>query len=56
MLSRPRSLLFRLVLVIMLFIIATAPVEFAHALVSIWRAVRQFFTSLTVFINALSAT
>ncbi|MGW0561445.1 hypothetical protein ACWDZ4_12650 [Streptomyces sp. NPDC003016] len=54
MLSRPRSLLFYLVLVITLFIIATAPVEFARTVLTIWRAMQAFFNSLTVLIQTLS--
>ncbi|MGW0563218.1 hypothetical protein ACWDZ4_22045 [Streptomyces sp. NPDC003016] len=55
MLSRPRSALFWLVLIILLYIITTAPVEIAHAIAALWRAIDQFFTSLSIFINTLKA-
>ncbi|GGY09874.1 hypothetical protein GCM10010358_73180 [Streptomyces minutiscleroticus] len=56
MLSRPRSLLFWLVLIILLYIIAIAPIEFAHAIVNVWQKAEAFFTSLAVFVHTLAAS
>ncbi|WP_153176620.1 hypothetical protein [Streptomyces sp. SYP-A7193] len=53
MLSRPRSLLFWLVLIILLYIIATAPTELAHAVLALARGIRQFFDSLDILIDTL---
>ncbi|MEU4797570.1 hypothetical protein [Streptomyces sp. NPDC023327] len=56
MLSRPRSLLFWLVLIILLYVITTAPTELAHAIKAVWHIVEHFFNSLSVFIHTLQAT
>ncbi|MFE9687897.1 hypothetical protein [Streptomyces sp. NPDC006285] len=56
MLSRPRSLLFWLVLIILLYIITTAPTELADAIVSIWRATKHFFDSLDILIDTLESS
>jgi hypothetical protein len=56
MLSRPRSLLFWLVLIILLYVLATAPTELAHFILSIWRGTKEFFNSLDVLINTLEAS
>ncbi|GAA2939572.1 hypothetical protein [Streptomyces enissocaesilis] len=53
MLSRPRSVLFWLVLIILLYIITTAPTELAHAIGALWRTIDQFFTSPGIFIRTL---
>ncbi|MFJ8584302.1 hypothetical protein ACIRD2_06540 [Streptomyces sp. NPDC093595] len=55
MLSRPRSLLFWLVLAVVLYVIATAPVELAHALIAVYRAVHRFLTGLDAFIETVTA-
>ncbi|MGC5567254.1 hypothetical protein ACPYPG_31035 [Streptomyces sp. FR-108] len=56
MLSRPRSLLFWLVLIILLYIIATAPTELAHFIVSIWHGTKEFFNALSIFVNTLETS
>ncbi|MFD0193006.1 hypothetical protein ACIRVI_00595 [[Kitasatospora] papulosa] len=53
MLTRPRSIVFWLVLIIVLYIIATAPTEFAYAVTGVWHTVDHFFTSLSIFIRTL---
>ncbi|WP_175420918.1 hypothetical protein [Streptomyces griseus] len=56
MLTRPRSIVFWMVLIIVLYIIGTAPSEFAHAITNTWRTTDQFFTSLSIFIRTLEST
>ncbi|MFJ4836238.1 hypothetical protein ACIP79_41075 [Streptomyces sp. NPDC088747] len=56
MLSRPRSLLFWLVLIILLYIIATAPTELAHFVLSVWRGAKEFFDSLDILIHTLKTS
>ncbi|MGW5334183.1 hypothetical protein [Streptomyces bauhiniae] len=53
MLSRPRSLLFWLVLIILLYTVATAPMELAHAVLALVRGIKRFFDSLDILIDAL---
>ncbi|MFJ8937325.1 hypothetical protein ACIRL0_16715 [Streptomyces sp. NPDC102365] len=53
MLSRPRSLLFWLVLIILLYVVATAPTELAHFILSIWRGTKDFFDALDILIGTL---
>lgn len=53
MISRPRSLLFWLILIIALFLIAKAPVGTAHALLAVYHAVIRFFVALGVFFTVL---
>ncbi|MFF0584508.1 hypothetical protein ACFYWD_00855 [Streptomyces sp. NPDC003781] len=53
MLSRPHSLLLWLVLIILLYIIATAPTELAYAVLALARGTRQFFDSLDILIDTL---
>lgn len=54
MLSRPRSIVFWLVLIILLYIIATAPTELAHTIQATWHGAKQFFNSLGILIDALT--
>ncbi|MFC9176794.1 hypothetical protein [Streptomyces sp. NPDC057107] len=54
MLSRPRSILFWLVLIILLNIIATAPTELAHTIQTAVHATKQFFHSLGILIDTLA--
>ncbi|WP_327297741.1 MULTISPECIES: hypothetical protein [unclassified Streptomyces] len=56
MLSRPRSLLFWLVLIILLYVIATAPTEVAHAVLALRSSTNQFFDSLDIFIDTLETS
>ncbi|MEU5129220.1 hypothetical protein J7W19_28675 [Streptomyces mobaraensis NBRC 13819 = DSM 40847] len=55
MLSRPRGLFFWLVVIILLFLIATAPVATAHTILAVWRSIVTLFTGLKIFISVLSA-
>ncbi len=55
MLSRPRSILFWAVLIVLLYIVATAPVELAHAVMAIWHSVHMFFSSLGTLIRTFQA-
>ncbi|MFI0743385.1 hypothetical protein ACH4PU_35745 [Streptomyces sp. NPDC021100] len=55
MLSRPHSLFFWLVVIIILFLIATHPVASAHAVLAVWRAIVTLFTGLKTFMSVLSA-
>ncbi|MFK8844953.1 hypothetical protein [Streptomyces sp. Ac-502] len=55
MITRPRSLLFWLLLIIALFLIAKAPVETAHALLAVYHAVVGFFVALGVFFTVLAS-
>ncbi|GHE43670.1 hypothetical protein GCM10018785_11540 [Streptomyces longispororuber] len=54
MLSAPRGLLFWLVLIILLFVIAVAPVESAHFFLDLVHAIEKFFTGLRKFLETLS--
>ncbi|MFF7730930.1 hypothetical protein [Streptomyces sp. NPDC008001] len=54
MLSRPRGLFFWLVVIIVLFFIATAPVATAHAILAVSRAVITLFTGLKTFMSVLT--
>ncbi|MFD0070567.1 hypothetical protein ACFV99_37100 [Streptomyces sp. NPDC059944] len=56
MLSRPRSLLFWLVLIILLYVIATAPTELAHFIVSVWHGTKDFFDALDILIDTLETS
>ncbi|WP_185836829.1 hypothetical protein [Streptomyces sp. WAC 06783] len=56
MLSTPRGLLFWIVVIILLFLIAIAPVQTAHTLIDIAHALGKFFTGLKKFVETLSAT
>ncbi|MCW8096909.1 hypothetical protein ACH4Y0_35875 [Streptomyces sp. NPDC020707] len=56
MLSRPRSLLFWLVLIILLYIVATAPTELADTVLAIWHATKRFFNSLDILIDTLETS
>ncbi|MFK8850115.1 hypothetical protein [Streptomyces sp. Ac-502] len=55
MLSRPRSLFFWLVLIIVLFIIASAPAKSARALLAAYHGVVHFFESIQIFVSTLGA-
>ncbi|MFY4722939.1 hypothetical protein [Streptomyces sp. LaBMicrA B280] len=55
MLSAPRGLLFWLVVIILLFLIAIAPVQTAHALINLVHGIERFFTGLRKFVETLSA-
>lgn len=55
MLSTPRGLLFWLVLIILLFLIAIAPVQTAHTLIDLAHGIGKFFTGLKKFVETLSA-
>lgn len=54
MFYRPRGLVFWLVLVTLLFIIAIAPVEFGHTILSVYHAIKQFFAGLHTLLQTLS--
>ncbi|MFE6483770.1 hypothetical protein ACFVGN_12630 [Streptomyces sp. NPDC057757] len=56
MLSRPRSLLFWLVVIILLYVIATAPTELAHFILSTWRGTKEFFNALDILIDTLETS
>ncbi|MEU1328500.1 hypothetical protein [Streptomyces sp. NPDC005865] len=53
MLSAPRGILFWLFLVVVLFLITTAPVQSAHVLADVVHAIGQFFTGLKTFVETL---
>ncbi|MEU1073654.1 MULTISPECIES: hypothetical protein [unclassified Streptomyces] len=55
MYSRPRGLLFWLLLVITLFAIATAPLQIAHAVLAVYHGTETFFTSFSLFLKTLEA-
>jgi hypothetical protein len=54
MFYRPRGLLFWLLLIILLFIIAVAPVDFAQAVMAAGTAVGRFFVGLRAFLETLT--
>ncbi|MEU5583438.1 hypothetical protein ABZ791_38025 [Streptomyces huasconensis] len=54
MLSAPRGLLFWFVLIVLLFIIAIAPVQAAHALIDVLHGIGKFFAGLKAFLETLS--
>ncbi|GCD41912.1 hypothetical protein [Streptomyces paromomycinus] len=54
MLSTPRGLLFWLVLIILLFCIAIAPVQTAHTVIGLIHAIGKFFAGLKAFLETLS--
>ncbi|MEU7148785.1 hypothetical protein AB0B15_12205 [Streptomyces sp. NPDC045456] len=54
MLSAPRGLLFWFVLIVLLFLIAIAPVQTAHTLIDIVHGIGRFFLGLKKFIETLS--
>ncbi|MEW2546243.1 hypothetical protein AB0910_10790 [Streptomyces sp. NPDC047002] len=56
MLSRPRSLLFWIVLIILLYMVAVAPSELGHFVLSLWHGARRFFASLNVLISTLNTS
>ncbi|MGA5169631.1 MULTISPECIES: hypothetical protein [Streptomyces] len=56
MLSTPRGPLFWLVLIILLFLIAIAPVQTAHTFLDIVHGIEQFFNGLKQFIQTLSTS
>lgn len=53
MISRPRSLLFWLILVILLFLIAKEPEQVARTITAVYRAIMTFFDSLGRFAGSL---
>jgi hypothetical protein len=53
--SRPRSVLFWLVLIILLYVVATAPTELAHAVLALAHATTQFFDSLDILVDTLTS-
>lgn len=53
MLSRPRSILFWLALIILLYLILTAPAELANTVLALWRGIRKFFESLDILVDTL---
>ncbi|MFF3272452.1 hypothetical protein ACFYWU_16225 [Streptomyces chrestomyceticus] len=55
MLSTPRGLLFWLVLIILLFLIAIAPVQTARTFIDLAHGIGKFFRGLKTFIETLSA-
>ncbi|WP_158706316.1 MULTISPECIES: hypothetical protein [Streptomyces] len=54
MISRPRSILFWLILIVLLFLIFKAPEQVAHTFTVIYRAIAMFFESLGRFVSSLS--
>ncbi|MET9549939.1 hypothetical protein ABZY36_32190 [Streptomyces sp. NPDC006627] len=54
MFYRPRGLLFWLLLIIFLFIVATAPTDFAQAVMAVYDAIKKFFIGLGEFLRALT--
>ncbi|MFK8844952.1 hypothetical protein [Streptomyces sp. Ac-502] len=53
MISRPRSILFWLILIILLFLIAKEPEQVAHTITVVYRAIATFFESLGRFVGSL---
>ncbi|MFH9425502.1 hypothetical protein [Streptomyces sp. NPDC017529] len=53
MISRPRSLLFWLILIILLFLIAKEPEQVAHVITTVYHAIATFFDSLGRFAGSL---
>ena len=56
MFYRPRGLVFWLVLMTLLFIIAIAPMEFGHTILSVYHAIKQFFAGLHTLLQTLSGS
>ncbi|MEU1132351.1 hypothetical protein ABZ383_21235 [Streptomyces sp. NPDC005900] len=56
MLSTPRGALFWLILIILLFLIAIAPIQAAHVFLEVIHAISKFFAGLKAFIETLSAS